>query len=407
MEDIPYLRSVAVGIWTLAGSRDEAASESGISHFIEHMLFKGTERRTAMDIADEMDKVGGQMNAYTTKELTCYYARVLDNHIDIALDVLSDMFFNSVFDPAEIEKEKNVVLEEISMYEDTPEDLVHDILQSAVWKADALGRPVLGVQETVEAFTRKDFLSYMKRHYRPENVVVSVAGKYDKNQVIEAVSRCMGLFDNTPDYIRPETAAVYASAVVTREKDVEQLHLCLAFPGIPLGSDESYTLTALNTFFGGGMSSRLFQNIREKHGLVYSIYSYPASYRGTGIYSVYAALGPQTAKEAAGLIRAEITNFFTDRMTVETLKNTKEQLKSNFILGLESTSSRMSSNARAELLLNRLLTAEQIMEKIDAVTLEGIYDLAGRIFDMGRHSVSAVGRLSGIDIAGLFQEKGL
>jgi len=387
-----------MGIWVLAGSRDEPQEWAGISHFAEHMFFKGTARRGAFDIADEMDRVGGQINAYTTKELTCYYARVLDDHLPIAMDVLADMFFNSAFNDDDIEKEKNVVLEEINMYEDTPEDLAHDILQQAVWNDNALGRSVLGRQETVSAFKGQDFKRFLKSSYRPERVVISIAGKFDDIAVIDMIERYFNVFENEIVAEIPFAQAQYNKAVVTREKDVEQLHLCLAFPGIPLGSDQSYSLTALNSMFGGGMSSRLFQNIREKHGLVYSIYSYPASYRGAGVYIIYAALNPGSAKNASELIKAEIQGLFTNKITEENLFNTKEQLKSNYMLSLENTSNRMSSNARSELLLNRILTPDELMEKVAAITLDSVYELANNIFDMDKMSVSAVGRISQSDL---------
>lgn len=406
LEPIPYLRSVALGVWVLAGSRDETPESGGISHFVEHMFFKGTAKRTARDIADEMDKVGGQMNAYTTKELTCYFARVLDDHFDVAMDVLADMCFNSAFDEDEINKEKNVILEEINMYEDTPEDLAHDILQAAVWRGDALGRPVLGTQSTVMALGREDFNNYLANRYRAENILVSVAGKYDEAMVMESVNRYFGQAANPPGYVNTAYNAAYTPSTVTRDKDVEQLHLCMAFPGIPLGSDDSYALTALNTVFGGGMSSRLFQNIREKRGLVYSIYSYPASYRDAGIYTIYAALNPAAAGDVMALIKDEIKGLFTDKITAETLANTKEQLKSNYMLGLESTSSRMSSNARSELLLGRILSPDEIVAKIDAITPEQLYKLAEGIFDMDKLSVSAVGKLSKAK-HGLFEGGGL
>ncbi|MCL2703481.1 MAG: insulinase family protein [Defluviitaleaceae bacterium] len=406
LEPIPYLRSVAVGIWVLAGSRDEPPEWAGISHFCEHMFFKGTSKRSAGDIANEMDRVGGHINAYTAKEITCYGARVLDDHFGTAMDVLADMFFNSAFCEDEIEKEKNVVLEEISMYEDRPEEVALDILESDVWSGNALGRPVLGNQETVGSFKRADFMSFMRKAYRPERIVVSVAGKYDEAAVMEMVNRYFSSFDNDAESVAAASPAVYRPAVVTRDKDVEQLHLCLAFPGIPLGSDASYALTALNTIFGSGISSRLFQNIREKHGLAYSIYSYPASYRDAGVYIIYAALNPGSAKTAAELIKAEISGLFSNRITEENLRNTKEQLKSNFMLSLESTSNRMSSNARSELLLNRVLTPDELMAKVEAITLEGVYELAESIFDMKKMSVSSVGRLAQSDLSDLINAGG-
>lgn len=396
-ENIPSMRSVALGIWVLAGSRNESKKNGGISHFVEHMLFKGTSRRTAMDIADEMDKIGGQMNAYTTKELTCYYARVLDSHFDAALDVLSDMFFNSKFDETEVSKEKNVILEEISMYEDTPEDLAHDILQHAVWEGDPLGLPILGTRESVGSFCSADFKNYVKGSYRPENIVVAAAGNFDESAVLKKIESVFSDCTGGAGYSKPEFHPVYKPSVVKREKDVEQLHLCLAFPGVPLGSEQSYAAAAFNTVFGGGMSSRLFQNIREKHGLVYSIYSYNAAYRDAGLCVIYAALNPQSAESVIGLIKKEIDGLFAEKITAEQLSKTKEQLKSNYLLGLESTSARMSAIARSEILLDRIYTPDETIEKIEAISLDGIYALAESVFNWKDLSVSAVGKVGALD----------
>jgi len=391
-EEIPYLRSASVGVWVLAGSRHEADRDSGIAHFTEHMLFKGTEKRTAADIAYEMDSIGGQINAYTAKELTCYYARVLDDHLLTALDILSDMFFNSLFDEDEIEKEKNVILEEISMCEDTPEDLCHEILHQTIWPNTGLGRNILGTEETVLSFKRADFDDFIKRNYRAENVVVSVAGKFDKSTVLAEVERLFSVFGGGDAKPREDEAASYTPGIVSRNKDIEQLHICMAFPGVPLGRDEMYAATAMNTMFGGGMSSRLFQNIREKHGLVYSIYSTPICYRDSGIFIICAALNPSSVGKAYELINSEINGFFSNPVTEEILKNTKEQLKSNLVLGLESTSSRMSANARAELLMGRIITPNEQLEKIEAISLDNIYNLAKMIFDAEKRSIAAVGR---------------
>jgi len=398
LETIPFVRSVSFGIWTMTGSRNEPPALSGISHFIEHMLFKGTAKRTAKEIADEMDAIGGQMNAYTTKEYTCYHARVLDTHIETAVDVLADMFFCSVFDPAEIEKERNVILEEINMYEDTPEDLAHDMLQSTVWENVPLGAPVLGTASSIGIFTQETFRDFHRRNYRPENTVIAVAGNFDAAAIIALLEKQFTRFVPAPRIELPSQTIVYRPGTASVEKDVEQLHLCIGFPGVSMRSADIYAVAALNTYFGGGMSSRLFQNVRERHGLVYSVYSYNASYLDAGLFTIYAALNPAQVKDAMRLIRTEIAVFTKDGMTEAELQRTKEQLKSNYILSLESSSSRMSSIGRSELLLNRIVSPDELIRRIDAITTERIAALAGAIFQTDKMSLTAAGHLAGINM---------
>ena len=401
LETIPFVRSVSFGIWVQNGSRHETAENNGISHFIEHMLFKGTERRTAKQIADEMDAIGGQLNAYTTKEHTCYHARVLDTHLEKAVDVLADMFFHSAFAPAEIERERNVILEEIAMYEDTPEDLAHDNLQYTVWSGSALGRPVLGTENSISAFTQDTFRDYMKHNYRPENTVIAIAGNFDRDKVMALFEATFTAFPEAPAYAAHACPIVYRPGTVAVPKDVEQLHMCIGFPGISIGSDDVYVMAALNTYFGGGMSSRLFQTLREENGLVYSIYSYNESYSEAGLFNIYAALNPSQAKAAMALIRKEIARLFTDKMTEAELEKTKEQLKSSYLLSLESSSSRMSSIGRSTLFLNRILSPDDLVRRIDDINLDRVYELAGRIFDPAQISLSVAGGLKNIDVKGL------
>lgn len=404
LEQIPYVRSVSLGIFVLNGSRNETAKNSGISHFIEHMLFKGTSNRTALEIADEMDQIGGQLNAYTGKEYTCYYAKVLDTHLDIAIDVLADMYFNSSFDDAEIEKELNVILEEISMVEDTPEDLVHDILQSTIWKGNSLSRSILGTEKTISAFNRTTLKDYFNKNYRPENTVIAVTGNFDSDLIIPKLEKYFLNYSPCAPYKFMESKVLYKPSVLKKAKDVEQLHLCLGFEGITVSSSDNYVLATLNTLFGGGMSSRLFQNIREKHGLVYSVYSYNSSYLDAGLLAIYAALNPSQTHEAVKLILKEVHGLFTDKVTEKLLHKTKEQLKSNYLLSLESTSSRMSSIGRSCLLLNRILTPDEIIDRINEVDLDRINRLIGQIFVMDKLSLSAVGRVKDIDFHKIIKE---
>jgi len=391
MESIPFVRSVSFGLWINNGSRHETEATGGISHFIEHMLFKGTTNRTALEIADTMDAVGGQLNAFTSKETTCYFTRTLDTHFDVALDIISDMFFNSKYDPAEIDKERNVILEEISMYEDTPEDLCVDLLQSKIFPNHSLGRAILGTAESIGSFTRDDFLSFIKARYTPKNIVISVAGNINEQEILKKITNVFGR--HTGDECESTAPpAVYTPGFSIREKDIEQVHLCMGFPGIATGSNEAYPLAAVNTILGGGMSSRLFQKIREEHGLVYSVYSYNASYADTGAFMIYAALNPAQLGEVMSLISQEVQGMFTDKITEKQLAKAKEQLKSNYLLSLESAASRMNSIGRTMLSLNKVITPDELVAKIDAIDMDRFYAVCDKIFKMDQVSVSLVGK---------------
>ena len=396
MESIPFVRSVSFGLWVDNGSRHENATTNGMSHFIEHMMFKGTEKRTALEIADTMDAVGGQLNAFTSKEHTCYFARTLDTHFDVALDVLSDMFFNSKFDADEIDKERNVILEEISMYEDTPEDLAVDLLQEKIFPNSSLGMSILGTPETIGSFKRDDFLKFVKARYTPQNLVIAVAGNIDAPKVLEKITAAFGHFKGecVAENFKP---AIYTPGFSIKEKDIEQVHLAMGFPGIPVGTDEAYALAAVNTIFGGGMSSRLFQKIREQHGLVYTVYSYNASYADTGLFMVYAALNPANLSEVLSLIAQEVKGMFTDKITAQQLAKSKEQLKSNFLLSLESAAARMNSIGRAQIVLNKILTPDELIAKIDAIDMDAFYNACEKILRLDQVSLSLVGK--NVDVA--------
>ena len=401
MESIPFVRSVSFGIWVRNGSRNETPEVNGISHFIEHMMFKGTEKRTAMQIADTMDAVGGQLNAFTSKEYTCYFTRTLDTHFDVALDVLQDMFFFSKFDVAEIEKERNVILEEINMYEDTPEDLAVDLLQYRTYPDSSLGMAILGTPETISGFTGNDFRSFIKERYRPGNIVIAVAGNIIESEVLEKITAVFGHFVDKSS-TEADTPTAYSPGFSLRDKDIEQVHLCLGLPGLPTGIDESYALAAVNTILGGGMSSRLFQKIREEHGLAYSVYSYNASYYDTGIFLVYAALNPAQVCDVLRLVAGEIRGMFTERITDEELSKAKEQLKSNFLLSLENAASRMNSIGRTLLMLDKVITPDELVSKIDAITLDAFYAVCDRIFRLDQMSLSLVGKqVEGMDVGEL------
>ncbi|MDR1209206.1 MAG: insulinase family protein [Clostridiales bacterium] len=402
LEPMEGIRSAALGIWVRNGARDEPPELNGMSHFIEHMLFKGTSSRTAKQIADSMDAIGGQLNAYTAREYTAYYARVLDTHFGAALEILADMFFNSRFDAGEIAKERNVITEEISMYKDTPEDLAHDALSETLYPGDPLGASILGTPESIGAFKRGDFIEYIETHYTPDRIVVSAAGSLDPDAALEAIAKVFGSFRrrsvpaNFPDGRVRFTPGSKAVA-----KDIEQLHLCVGFPGIPTGSPKTYDLAVLNTMLGGGMSSRLFQHIREDKGLVYSIYSYTQGFKGEGLLSVYAALAPENAPETLDLIMAETDKFRRREVGAKLLADTKEQIQCNYLMSLESSSTRMTNIGRGLLMLGRVYSPEEISRFIDAVTEESVKALANEILDPERVGIATVGKSERVLRAGM------
>ncbi len=390
-EKIPYVRSVSIGIWVKTGSRNENLKNNGISHFIEHMLFKGTEKRTAKEIAESIDNVGGQLNAFTGKECTCYYAKTLDSHIELVLDVLSDMFFNSIFAKKDMTVEKRVVLEEIGMYEDSPEELVHDILSETVWDGNPIGYSILGTQKSLKAIDQDTIRDYMSRNYTPKNTVISVAGNFDEKMLLELLKKYFEGWKTAYKQDDSFQKVVFNRGIKTKEKDTEQVHLCVGFKGIEHGNDRLYSLLAVNNIFGGGMSSRLFQKIREKKGLVYSIYSYPSAYKDAGLFTIYAGMNPENLNIVAGLIAEEIKMLVKRGIKPSDLEKSKEQLKGNYILGLESTSSRMNSIGKSELMLGSIDTPEQVLEKINSISMESVHDVIEQIFDAETRGISVVG----------------
>ncbi|MCL1995227.1 MAG: insulinase family protein [Defluviitaleaceae bacterium] len=396
MEHMPTLRSVCLGIWIKTGSRYETRSINGVSHFTEHMLFKGTKKRSAKDIADEMDAIGAQMNAYTTKEYTCYYARTLDEHFEKSIDVLSDMFFNSVFDPEEIEKEKNVILEEINMYEDTPDEVANDIMQHNVWVGYPLSYSVLGIKKSVNSFSSQTFIDYLKKRYTPKNIVIAVAGSFNKDNTLELVKQYFEGHQSKEDASSPG-ATTYTKSIATKEKDIEQLNIQLGFPGISINDESIYAMGALNTFFGGGMSSVLYQSIREKRGLAYSVYSYNSAYEDVGLFTIHASLVKDNAKEVLATVFEEIEKMKKNKITSEQLSKTKDQLKSYYILSLESSSSRMSNIGRSLIMLNRVLTPDQIIQRIDDITIDDFYRVFEQVLDPKKASLSVVGPIQNMD----------
>ena len=398
VENIDYVNSVSVGLWVKNGSRNENDRNNGISHFIEHMFFKGTINRTALEIAECIEDVGGQINAFTGKEATCFYVKVLDSHLDLAIDVISDMLFNSKFLPEDIEKEKGVIIEEINMSEDSPEDVLSDLHSRAMWGKDSISFPILGSIDTVKSFTQEDLIEYISSYYIPENSVISVAGNVDLNNVEKLIEKYFGtwntLNEKVTDYSKPE----FLNNHFFKKKNIEQLHLSLGIPGVENGSNDLYTLLILNNMYGGMASSILFQKIREERGLCYSIYSYITSFNNVGAVVVYAGLNAKYAYDVIARIKEEMLKFSSSIITEDRLKKSKEQLKGNYILGLESISSRMFNNGKSLLLLNRLNIPEDIIEKINNIDKESIERVMKNTFYRGIANSSFVGKKIDIPI---------
>ena len=389
-EEVPGVRSACLGIWVGTGSRHEAPSENGAAHFIEHMVFKGTQSRTAAQLAQEMDAIGGQVNAFTTKECTCFYARVLDTHLPRATDILCDMLFHSRFREEDVQTERGVVLEEIGMYEDNPEDLCAERLAAAVFKGSALARPILGKRSTLEKMSGGWLRQYMDTHYLPGNIVVALAGSFTQADVDALQDRFAPLSGGALAPVKPAT---YHSAITVRKKAIEQNHITLAFPGLSYGDSRRFALQLLSAILGGGMSSRLWQRVREDQGLCYSIYSYGAGHLETGLFAVYTALGRETEGRAVETICQVIREFAEHGATQEELDRVREQSKANVILGLESTQAHMSNLGRGALMQGEVLDPDQIIAAYDGVTRSQVRDLAQEIFDFSRASLSAVGRV--------------
>lgn len=393
-EKIDTVRSAALGIWVAGGSREESPEESGAAHFIEHMLFKGTEHRSAADIARETDAIGGQMNAFTTKECTCFYGRVLDNHLPQALDILWDMVYHSSFTQEAVETERGVILEEIDMYEDTPDDLCAEKLFAAVFDGNSLARPILGRQETLEPMTGDFLRDFHRRHYRADNTVVALTGSFTE-EVLEDIRRRFSQLENGEVPVVEE--AVYTPAFVATAKPIEQNHLLLAFPGYSYHSPRRFALQLLSAILGGGVSSRLFQQVREQQGLCYSIYSYGAGHNDTGVYCIYTALNRETEGKALETIRRVVAEFKENGPTTEELERAREQSKANVVMGLESTQARMSHAGRSLLFMDEILSPEEIIAAYDAVTREDVMALTEEIFQWDKVSLSAVGQVRDVE----------
>ena len=378
LEPVPTVRSVSIGIWVLTGSRNEAESTNGISHFLEHMFFKGTKKRTAQQIAEAFDSIGGQVNAFTSKEYTCFYARVLDTYTEYALDVLTDMLFHSTFSEEEIEREKKVILEEIKMYEDAPDDYVHDLLAEASFSSHPLGRPIIGTEKQIKSFSKQMLTDFMETYYTANNIVVSIAGNVEPSLIYKMEQFFQPLNDPQQTIVREKP--IFQAHSIHKRKNVEQAHLCLGYQGFAIDDPSISTMLIINSVLGGGMSSRLFQEVREKMGLAYSVFSFHASYLDAGLLTIYAGTDKDQVQLLQTTIEQIIQNLVEHGLTDKEFVNSKERLKGNMMLSLESTYTRMSRNGRNELLLGKQRSLDEIIEEIDAIDQAMIQDVLKHIF---------------------------
>lgn len=397
-EVMAHLRSVSIGVWVKGGSRFEDGTTTGVSHFIEHLLFKGTKSRTATQIAEAIDSVGGQLNAFTEKEYVGFYAKVLDQHLPFAFELLSDIVLNPTFPAAEVKRERNVIFEEINMVEDSPQELIQDIYMESFWKGHPLGRPISGTKESVARISRRHVLQHFRNHYTATNTIISVAGNIRHAQVYELARRHFSNLEPGVAANPGEPPRVTPGRVVRRKAHLEQTHICLGTVSPPLASEERFCAHLLCNILGGGMSSRLFQNIREKRGLVYSIFSGLNLYRDAGALVVYAGTAPENASSVVGLTLKELKKLREQTVPSEELKRAKENIKGSIMLSLESSSSRMIHLAQQLIYFGRCCTLEEILGRIDRVTAREIRNLANRIFVSSSLTLTALGSRNGRDL---------
>ncbi|MBZ5514026.1 MAG: insulinase family protein [Acidobacteriia bacterium] len=390
-EPMPSVRSVSVGIWLRTGSREEREAENGVTHFIEHMLFKGTRCRTAEEIARAADSIGGHLDAFTAKECTSFSIKVLDEHLPRAFDIVGDLLKNPLFRPEDISKERRVIQEEIKMVEDTPDDLVHEIFTQTYWRGHALGRPILGTRQSVGQFERGRLLGYFHRHYTPGNMLVAAAGHVEHARVMELTTKEFGSLPAVkPTKMSPPPVA-NPHIKYRKKKELEQVHICLGTPAFPQTHARRYAAYVMNSVLGGGMSSRLFQNIREKRGLAYSVFSNLSAFRDAGCLSVYAGTSKENARQVVQLIVEELCRLKESPLTAEELQHAKDYLKGNLLLSLESTMSRMSNVARQEMYFGRHITLDEIASGVDSVTSDEVQAVAREFFSTDRIALTILG----------------
>jgi predicted Zn-dependent peptidase len=391
-EEIPFFKSATIGIWVDSGSKDETASTNGMSHFIEHMMFKGTSRYSATEIAEIMDSVGGQLNAFTEKEQTCYYVRVIDRHIGLALELLADMLLNSHFDPVELERERGVILEEIRMYEDSPDELIFDIFTQAIWDGHPLGRTILGSINVVNTISREKLRKHVREFYAAEDIIVAAAGNVRHEEVVDLVERNFdGFLKSRKKRKEEKPIKIHRRRDVLKNKDCEQVYLILGGNGISQRDDDKYRVTVLDSILGGSMSSRLFQEIREKRGLVYSVCSFQNSYYDVGLFGIFAGTSVENLDEVIDTSFTIVRDMKEKGIDEKELLRAKEQIKGNISLALESTSNRMIRLAKSEIYHGRLIPYEEVFENIDAVTVEDILRISQNLLDWENYGVYILG----------------
>jgi predicted Zn-dependent peptidase len=393
-EEIPYLRSVSIGVWVVTGSRDEQPHENGISHFIEHLLFKGTEKRTAFDIAKEIDSVGGTLNAFTGREFTCFYAKVIDKNLPLAIDLLSDIFLHSIMEGKDVEKERMVILQEIKMVEDTPDDYIHDLFNRVCWGEHPLGFPIYGTSELVQSFDRDQLYKYFRENYLSDRIIVCAAGNLRHQEVVDLIDKTFGQISRS-DQAKARLKPDPASTTNMWKRNLEQVHFCLGTRGLPYNHSLRFASYVLNTILGGGMSSRLFQEIRENRGLAYSVYSYLPTYIDTGLVVVYAGTNEGSFQEAIELILKEFNCLKKEPLKHGELETAKEQLKGNLLLSLESSDNLMTRLAKNEIYFKAYLPVGMVLKGIDGVNQETIQHLANDIFDEQFFCLTVLGPMDG------------
>jgi predicted Zn-dependent peptidase len=395
-QNMPHFHSVSMGVWVNVGAREESPEESGLSHFIEHMIFKGTQRRTAYQIAKEFDSIGGQTNAFTSAENTCYHAKVMDTHLDIMVDILSDIFLNSAFNEKEVENERAVILQEIGMMEDSPDDYIHFLSGSNFWGKNSLGRSVLGNRENIRSFDSDALKGFFSRFYQPERIIISAAGNLEHNHLVDIAGPVFESIlpgNGFPDRMTSDGRC----QVDVHYKDLEQVHICLGTKGMSITDPRKYEYSLLNTILGGNMSSRLFQEIREKRGFAYAVYSFISSYVDTGMFGVYAGVHPDNAFKSVELILKEIFKIKKVRIDPEELRYAKEFTKGNLMLASESNDNQMVRMAQNETHYERYIPLEEVVNKIEAVTEEDIRNLAETLFPTHRFALTLLGPVTDKD----------
>ena len=391
-EEIPYLKSISLGIWVKAGSIIETKENSGVSHFIEHMLFKGTKNRSSKELAREIDNLGGILNAFTSKECTCFYVKLLDEHIDIGIDVLSDMILNSCFDKKDIEKEKSVILEELKMYEDSPDDLSYDLLLENIYKDHSLGMNILGDRNTLKNFKRENILDYYNKYYVPNNSVISICGNFNFEEIVEKIKDKFKTWEAKEASINT-TEPKFNPCIIKKNKDIKQVNLAINLKAIPMINDrEVYALSVVNNVFGGSISSRLFQKIREEKGLVYSIYSSQTLYQECGELGIFASTSNENVEEVYKLILDEIDLIRNEYISLQEMHESKEQLKGSYMLDRESTSSRMMSNGKNLLMRNKVDDEQDIIDYINNVEYQDVVEIIEKVFNKENIGVCIVGK---------------